>query len=45
MNHILILLKPRIWPLANRSTRTKARSGLKLFFFGTIGVLFSYNFV
>jgi len=40
MNHILILLKPRIWPLANRSTRTKARSGLKLFFFGTIGVLF-----
>ena len=41
MNDILTLLKPRIWPLTNRSVRKKARGGLfKAFFFGTIGLLF-----
>src|SRR5210317_1272871 len=41
MSEILTLLKPRIWPLTNRSVRKKARGDLlKLFFFGTIGMLF-----
>ena len=41
MNDILTLLKPRIWPFTNRSVRKKARGDLlKLFFFGTIGMLF-----
>jgi len=41
MHEILTLLKPRIWPFTNRSVRKKARgSRLKLFFFGTIGLLF-----
>ena len=41
MQDILTLLKPRIWPLINRSTRKNARGGLfKAFFFGTIGLLF-----
>jgi len=41
MNDILTLLKPRIWPLINRSVRQNTRGGLlKLFFFGTIGLLF-----
>jgi ABC-2 type transport system permease protein len=41
MNDILTLLKPRIWPFINRSVRKNARGGLfKLFFFGTIGLLF-----
>jgi ABC-2 type transport system permease protein len=41
MNDILTLLKPRIWPFTNRSVRQKTRGGfLKLFFFGTIGLLF-----
>jgi len=41
MNDILTLLKPRIWPFTNRSVRQNTRGGfLKLFFFGTIGLLF-----
>ena len=41
MSDILTLLKPRIWPLVNRSARKNARGGLfKAFFFGTIGLLF-----
>jgi ABC-2 type transport system permease protein len=41
MNDILTLLKPRIWPFTNRSVRQNSRGGfLKLFFFGTIGLLF-----
>ena len=41
MQAILTLLKPRIWPLTNRSVRKAARGGaLKLFFFGIIGILF-----
>jgi len=41
MKDILTLLKPRIWPLANRSVRRNAPGSLlKLFFFGTIGLVF-----
>ena len=41
MNDILTLLKPRIWPLSNRSVRKGSRGrSLKLIFFGTIGLLF-----
>jgi ABC-2 type transport system permease protein len=41
MNDIFNLLKPRIWPLTNRSIRKGARgSALKLIIFGTIGMLF-----
>jgi len=41
MHEILTLLKPRIWPLTNRKVRKKARGDLlKLFLFGTIGMLF-----
>ena len=41
MQDILTLLKPRIWPLTNRSVRKNDRSGLfKVFFFGTVGLLF-----
>ena len=41
MQDILTLLKPRIWPITNRSVRKKDRSGLfKVFFFGTVGLLF-----
>jgi len=41
MRDTLTLLKPRIWPLTNRSARKNARGGLiKAFFFGTIGLLF-----
>ena len=41
MNEILTLLKPRIWPLTNRSVRKNTRGGLlKLFLLGTIGLLF-----
>ncbi|MFC1881873.1 hypothetical protein ACFL2S_10310 [Thermodesulfobacteriota bacterium] len=41
MQDILTLLKPRIWPFTNRSVRKKAHGArLKMFFFGTIGVLF-----
>ncbi len=41
MNDIFTLLKPRIWPLANRSIRKHTRGSiLKLFFFGSIGILF-----
>ena len=41
MNDILTLLKPKIWPFTNRSVRQNTRGGfLKLFFFGTIGLLF-----
>ena len=41
MQDILTLLKPRIWPFTHRSARQNTRGGLlKLFFFGTIGVLF-----
>ena len=41
MNDILTLLKPRIWPITNRSTR-KSNGGniVKLSFFGIIGMLF-----
>jgi ABC-2 type transport system permease protein len=41
MNDILTLLKPRIWPITNRSFR-KSNSGniVKLSFFGIIGMLF-----
>jgi ABC-2 type transport system permease protein len=41
MNDILTLLKPRIWPITNRSFR-KTNSGniVKLSFFGIIGMLF-----
>ena len=41
MNDILTLLKPRIWPLINRSVRKNVRGDLlKLLLFGTIGLLF-----
>lgn len=41
MNEILTLLKPRIWPFTNRSVRPNTRGGLlKLFFLGTIGLVF-----
>ncbi len=41
MNEILTLLKPRIWPFTNRSVRKNTPGGLlKLFFLGTIGMLF-----
>ena len=41
MNDILTLLKPRIGSFMNRSIRKNARGGLlKLFFLGTIGMLF-----
>ena len=41
MKDILTLLKPRIWSFTNRGVRKKARGArLKLFFFGTIGLLF-----
>ncbi len=41
MYDILTLLKPRVWPFTNRSVRQNTRGGfLKLFFFGTIGLLF-----
>jgi ABC-2 type transport system permease protein len=41
MQDILTLLKPRIWPLTHRSVRQNTRGGLvKLFFFGTIGLVF-----
>jgi ABC-2 type transport system permease protein len=41
MNDILTLLKPRIWPLSNRSVRKNTRGGLlKLFFFGIIAIFF-----
>ena len=41
MNDILTLLKPRIWPLTNRSVRKNDRGGLfKVLFFGTVGLLF-----
>lgn len=42
MNDILTLLKPRIWPLANRSAPRRSRRGryLKLSFFASIGVIF-----
>jgi ABC-2 type transport system permease protein len=41
MQDILTLLKPRVWPLTNRSVRQNTRGVLwKLIFFGTIGLLF-----
>ena len=41
MQDILTLLKPRIWPLINRSVRKNDRGGLfKLLFFGAVGLLF-----
>jgi ABC-2 type transport system permease protein len=41
MQDILTLLKPRIWPLTHRSVRQNGRGWLlKLFFFGTIGLVF-----
>ena len=41
MKDILTLLKPRIWPFTNRRVRKNTRGGfLKLFSFGTIGLLF-----
>jgi ABC-2 type transport system permease protein len=41
MSDILTLLKPRIWPLTNRSVRKNSRGGLfRAFFFGIIGLLF-----
>ena len=41
MQDVLTLLKPRIWPLTNRRVRKSVQGGtLKLFFFGTIGILF-----
>jgi len=41
MHDILTLLKPRIWSFTNRGVGKKARGArLKLFFFGTIGLLF-----
>jgi ABC-2 type transport system permease protein len=41
MNDILTLLKPRIWPLTNRSVRRGKRGGiLKLGFLAVIGMLF-----
>jgi len=41
MKDILTLLKPRIWPFTNRRARKNAQASLlKLFFFGTIGLLF-----
>ncbi|MEJ2282532.1 MAG: hypothetical protein P8X85_02945, partial [Desulfobacterales bacterium] len=41
MNDILTLLKPRIWPLTNRSVRQNGRGALvKVLVFGTIGLLF-----
>ena len=41
MYDIFTLLKPRIWPFTHRSVRQNTRGGfLKLFFFGTIGLVF-----
>ena len=41
MNDILTLLKPRIWPITNRSVRKgKGGSIVKLSFFGIIGLIF-----
>jgi ABC-2 type transport system permease protein len=41
MNDILTLLKPRIWPITNRSIRKGNGSSIvKLIFFGIIGIFF-----
>jgi ABC-2 type transport system permease protein len=41
MNHILTLLKPRIWPLTHRSVRKNNGGGIfKLILLGVIGTLF-----
>jgi ABC-2 type transport system permease protein len=40
MDDIINLLKPRIWPLTNRSVRKKKRSIVKPLLFGIIGLLF-----
>ena len=41
MNTIATLLKPRVWPLTKSGTRSnRRRSFLRLFIFGTVGLLF-----
>ncbi len=41
MNTITTLLKPRVWPLTKGGTQNNRRGGvLRLFIFGTVGILF-----